>query len=211
MKALELDPKMEVAQRNLEIAYFNTGYYDTRVAGAEGAAAPAPRRSRRALGAWAHVRAARPAARSGRASSARCCSTARATSARCSSSRSPRSSPATSSARRQYLERALELDAESSLLHFALGEVLYHRGLNEEALGALRARRRAESRESRRALSDGLRARRHGAARRGAGGDAPRDSAQSRAVARAGEPRDRSRSASRRPDAEAARRNASCR
>jgi lipoprotein NlpI len=25
MSALELDPKMEVAQRNLEIAYFNTG------------------------------------------------------------------------------------------------------------------------------------------------------------------------------------------
>ena len=31
MKALELDPKMQVAQRNLEIAYFNTGYYDTRI------------------------------------------------------------------------------------------------------------------------------------------------------------------------------------
>jgi hypothetical protein len=32
MRALELDPKMQVAQRNLEIAYFNTGYYDKRVA-----------------------------------------------------------------------------------------------------------------------------------------------------------------------------------
>src|SRR5690349_1400829 len=31
MKALELDPSMRVAQRNLEIAYFNTGYYDTRI------------------------------------------------------------------------------------------------------------------------------------------------------------------------------------
>ncbi len=30
-RALELDPKMQVAQRNLEIAYFNTGYYDRRV------------------------------------------------------------------------------------------------------------------------------------------------------------------------------------
>src|SRR5690606_33934435 len=30
-RALELDPKMQVAQRNLEVAYFNTGFYDTRV------------------------------------------------------------------------------------------------------------------------------------------------------------------------------------
>src|SRR5207302_1785345 len=31
-RALELDPKMQVAQRNLEIAYHNSGYYDRRVA-----------------------------------------------------------------------------------------------------------------------------------------------------------------------------------
>ena len=31
MRALELDAKMQVAQRNLEIAYFTTGYYDRRV------------------------------------------------------------------------------------------------------------------------------------------------------------------------------------
>ena len=31
-RALELDPKMQVAQRNLEIAYHNTGFYDRRVA-----------------------------------------------------------------------------------------------------------------------------------------------------------------------------------
>ncbi len=31
-RALELDSKMRVAQRNLEIAYFSTGYYDRRVA-----------------------------------------------------------------------------------------------------------------------------------------------------------------------------------
>ena len=31
-RAMELDPKMQVAQRNLEIAYHSTGYYDTRVA-----------------------------------------------------------------------------------------------------------------------------------------------------------------------------------
>ena len=30
-RALELDPKMQVAQRNLEVAYFHTGYYDRRV------------------------------------------------------------------------------------------------------------------------------------------------------------------------------------
>src|SRR4029078_11517248 len=31
MRALELDAKMQVAQRNLEIAYFNTGYYDKKI------------------------------------------------------------------------------------------------------------------------------------------------------------------------------------
>src|SRR5512141_1383489 len=31
-RALELDPKMEVAQANLAIAYQNSGYYDRRVA-----------------------------------------------------------------------------------------------------------------------------------------------------------------------------------
>ena len=55
MRALELDPKMQVAQRNLEIAYFNTGYYDTRVAELNGAAARAPGRPRRALGARPHA------------------------------------------------------------------------------------------------------------------------------------------------------------
>lgn len=31
-RALELDPRMTIAQRNLEIAYFNSGYYDSRLA-----------------------------------------------------------------------------------------------------------------------------------------------------------------------------------
>ncbi|MEO6443875.1 MAG: tetratricopeptide repeat protein, partial [Gemmatimonadaceae bacterium] len=30
-RALELDPRMTIAQRNLEIAYFNSGYYDARL------------------------------------------------------------------------------------------------------------------------------------------------------------------------------------
>ena len=30
-RALELDPKMSVAQRNLEIAYKSSGYYDRRI------------------------------------------------------------------------------------------------------------------------------------------------------------------------------------
>ena len=30
-QALELDPRMTIAQRNLEIAYFTSGYYDRRV------------------------------------------------------------------------------------------------------------------------------------------------------------------------------------
>ena len=42
-RALELDAKMQVAQRNLEIAYFNTGYYDRRVVGAARSSARAGR------------------------------------------------------------------------------------------------------------------------------------------------------------------------
>ena len=30
--ALKLDPKMQIAQRNLDIAYRDTGYYDRRIA-----------------------------------------------------------------------------------------------------------------------------------------------------------------------------------
>ena len=30
-RALELDPRMTIAQRNLEIAYFTSGYYDARL------------------------------------------------------------------------------------------------------------------------------------------------------------------------------------
>ena len=158
---------------------------------AERARAPASGRPRRALGAGPHVRAARPAGRGGGRIPRAAAVSSRTTSARCSSSRWPRSSRATSSTAQQYLERALEFDPASSLLHFTLGEVLYHRGVNEEALPRARARDRAQSRESRRAVPDGLRARRHGAPRGGAGDHAARDPAESDAVARAGEPLDR--------------------
>ena len=69
MRALELDPKMQVAQRNLEIAYFNTGYYDKRVSRARASGCARARRPRRALGARPHVRAARADGRGGGGSS----------------------------------------------------------------------------------------------------------------------------------------------
>ena len=42
-RAVELDPKMLVAQRNLEIAYKQTGYYDRRWPSSRSGCGPIPR------------------------------------------------------------------------------------------------------------------------------------------------------------------------
>ena len=142
MKALELDPKMQVAQRNLEIAYFNTGYYDTRVAELRERlrVRPDDRDARWELGrTYALLGQQDEAVAEFRA----LLQHIRATSARWCSSGWPRSSRATSSAAQQYLERALTLDPGELGRALHLGEVLYNRGLNDEALARARARGRS--------------------------------------------------------------------
>src|SRR5437867_6909020 len=129
MKALELDQKMQVAQRNLEIAYFNTGYYDTRIPELKERLRlkPEDRDARWELGRTYALLGHQAEAieeftallqyRPGDVAALLQLATAE--------------KQAGDIERAQAcIERALELDPRSSLLHFALGEVLYHRGLN---------------------------------------------------------------------------------
>ncbi|HEX7021013.1 MAG TPA: tetratricopeptide repeat protein, partial [Gemmatimonadaceae bacterium] len=136
MKALELDQKMEVAQRNLEIAYFNTGYYDTRIPELKERLRlrPDERDARWELG--------RTFALLGKQSEAIEEFTAllqyapNDVGALLQLALAEKQSGDIERAQ-SCLERAIALDQSSSLLHFALGEVLYHRGLNDEALREL--------------------------------------------------------------------------
>jgi len=135
-RALELDPKMQVAQRNLEIAYHNSGYYDQRVSELQERlrAAPDDRDARWELGrAYAILGAADDAVSEfeqilahrpkdvaamlqiGQAEKAR-----------------GRLEVAT-----EWFVRARELEPDSTVVHFYLGEVYYNRGLNSDALAAL--------------------------------------------------------------------------
>jgi tetratricopeptide (TPR) repeat protein len=135
-RALELDPKMQVAQRNLEVAYFHTGYYDRRVAELRDRlrAHPDDRDARWELGrAYAAIGDGKEAVAefnailqyapndvgaivqlglaekaNGDLEKAQC-----------------------------WLDRALALDDKSPLVHQYIGEVLYNRGLNDQALTAL--------------------------------------------------------------------------
>ncbi|MEO8881190.1 MAG: tetratricopeptide repeat protein [Gemmatimonadaceae bacterium] len=135
-RALEIDPKMQVAQRNLEVAYFHTGYYDRRVAELRDRlrAHPDDRDARWELGrAYAAIGDGKEAVAefnailqyapndigaivqlglaekaNGDLEKAQC-----------------------------WLDRALALDEKSPLVHQYIGEILYNRGLNDQALAAL--------------------------------------------------------------------------
>jgi tetratricopeptide (TPR) repeat protein len=98
-RAMELDPKMQVAQRNLEIAYFNTGYYDRRVAELHERLRTTPMTATRAgsSGARMHCSAS---SRTRSPSSPICCGTTPTIWARSSSSGSPRRRAAISRTRR---------------------------------------------------------------------------------------------------------------
>ena len=176
-EALELDPKMQVAQRNLEVAYFNTGYYDRRIAELQERLRVPRGRPRGALGTGARLRAARPVGRGGdRRVHGAAPASSRTTSARSCSSGSPRRRAGNLGAAQHWFEEAIRLDPRE-LRHALLPrrgalQPGSHRG---RARGA-QARDRAESRESRRAVPAELRVRRHGAAR---GGARPRASARS--------------------------------
>jgi tetratricopeptide (TPR) repeat protein len=136
-RALELDPKMQVAQRNLEIAYFNTGYYDRRVA-----------ELREKLRAHAGDRDARwelgrTYALLGQVAEAVAEFTELLTfypddaGALVQLGLAEKGNGDIEAAQR-WFEHARSLDAGSAVVHFYIGECLYNRGLNEEALVSLR-------------------------------------------------------------------------
>lgn len=136
MKALELDGKMQVARRNLEIAYFNTGYYDTRIPELRERlrARPEDRDARWELGrTFALLGQHEEAAVEFRVLLQHNASDVGALLQLALAEKQAGDMECAQSC----VEQALVLDPDSSLLQFTLGEVLYHRGLNEEALRAL--------------------------------------------------------------------------
>ena len=135
---------MQVAQRNLEVAYFNTGYYDNRVADAARAAAGRPGRPRGPMGAGPERTpcSAEPPRRW--RSSTRCSSTRpNDVGASCNSGSSEKASGDLEQA--QQLVRARPRAGSRELGHAASTSArsLYNRGLNDEALDCARARDRA--------------------------------------------------------------------
>ena len=142
-KALELDPKMQVAQRNLEVAYFNTGYYDRRVAELRERLRAPRRRSRRALGAGAGLRAARTERGGDRRVHGAAALPSATISGRSCSWGSRRRRTATWPTPRRWFERALELDPSSSVTHFYLGECALQPGTRRGGARGAAARDRS--------------------------------------------------------------------
>ena len=137
MRALELDPRMLVAQRNLEIAYLNSGAADHRIAHLREQLANNP--TDRDI-AW---EIGRTSALLGRHEDAIQAFAALL-------EHHPDDLPSLIQLAlsvkevgdieiaQQWLERALEVDPNSSLVHFYLGEISYNRGLLKEALMSLK-------------------------------------------------------------------------
>src|SRR5437763_10123831 len=127
---------MQVAQRNLEIAYHDTGYYDQRVAQLRERlrSAPDDRDARWELGrAYAILGAHEDAVGEFEQLLAHRPSDVAAI-IQLGLAEKNRGRP---EAATEWFVRAVELEPESSVVHFYLGEIYYNRGLNAEALGAL--------------------------------------------------------------------------
>src|SRR3712207_3680560 len=137
MRALELDPKMQVAQRNLEIAYLHTGYYDRRVADLRERlrARPSDLDARWELGRTFALLGQLPEAVAEFTELLR--HHPNDVGALVQLALAEKSSGRLEQAQ-AWMERALALDGDSSVINLYLGEILYNRGLNEEALDALR-------------------------------------------------------------------------
>ena len=170
MRALELDPKMQVAQRNLEIAYFNTGLLRPRVAELNERlrVRPEDRDARWELGRTSC--AARPDGRRRRRVHRAAAVPSDDVGALVQLGLAEKDERRPRDRALGYLERALTLDPASAVVHFYVGEVLYNRGLNEDALAALRRAVELNPDNPDALLPDGVRARRHGPPRGGARG-----------------------------------------
>src|SRR6266571_239426 len=108
---------MQVAQRNLEIAYHDTGYYDRRVAQLQERLRQA---HEEAVGEFEQLLAHSPK------------DVAAIIQLGLAEKNRGRPEAAT-----EWFRRAVELEPDSTVVHFYLGEIYYNRGLNDEALVAL--------------------------------------------------------------------------
>ena len=132
-RALELDSRMTIAQRNLEIAYFNSGFYDARlqVLREQLATQPGDRAARWEVGrTYALLGDTRQAAdafgallRDDPDDVEAMLHLALAESAGGDLEHAER-----------WLQYAVEVAPDRAILHFHLGQTAYHRGLNDEAL-----------------------------------------------------------------------------
>jgi tetratricopeptide (TPR) repeat protein len=135
-RALELDPKMAVAQRNLEIAYRQSGFYDRRITELRERLRrhPEDRDARwelaRACGAVGQTAEAREEYAAMLAQDAR--DLGALTQLGLLEQRLGNLEAALS-----WFERALQIDPGSSVIEYHRGEVLYNRGANDGALAAL--------------------------------------------------------------------------
>jgi tetratricopeptide (TPR) repeat protein len=135
-RALELDPKMQVARRNLEVAYFNTGFYDQRVTALrERLRVNAEDRDAR----WELGRAY---ALLGQTADAVAEFTALLRyfpddlPALIQLGLAEKAQGDLTSAR-HWFDRALAVDPDHALVHYYVGEVLYNQGMTEDAREAL--------------------------------------------------------------------------
>ena len=136
MRALELDARMQVAQRNLEIAYLNSGHADTRVGQLREhlRTNPSDREARWELG--------RTSALLGRHAEAieefveLLKYHPQDLGALIQLGQSVKAVGDLEVAQ-QWFKRALAVDPDSSLVYFYLGEIAYNRGLNDQALSLL--------------------------------------------------------------------------
>ena len=133
MRALELEPRMQVAQRNLEIAYLNSGAADVRVSQLREhlRAVRSDRDARWELGRTASMLGHH--AEAVEEFSALLQYHPRDAGAMIQLALSETAIGETDAAR-QWYEQLLTIDPDSSLVHFYLGELAYHRGLNDAAM-----------------------------------------------------------------------------
>src|SRR2546423_5422220 len=135
-RALELDPKMQVAQRNLEIAYHHTGFYDRRVAEFKERlrAAPDDRDARWELGrAYAILGQYDQAVEEFEALLGHAPKDVAAI-IQLGLAEKNRGRPEVAT---EWFLRAQEIEPSSTVVQFYLGEIYYNRGLNDAALTAL--------------------------------------------------------------------------
>src|SRR5205809_1085166 len=127
---------MQVAQRNLEIAYHDTGYYDRRVAQLQERLRQAPddRDARWELGRAYAIHGAHEEATAEFEQLLAHSPKDVAAIIQLGLAEKNRGRP---EAATEWFRRAVELEPDSTVVHFYLGEIYYNRGLNDEALVAL--------------------------------------------------------------------------